>query len=190
MASNFAVVYDACVLFPAPLRDLLMRLALTDLYRAKWTDQIHDEWTRNLIARRPDLDAGRLQRTRSLMNDKVRDSLVVGYEHYIETIELPDLDDRHVVAAAIHAGAEAIVTFNLKDFPKAALSKFNMEALHPDDFIMDLWDLHKGKVLAAVAEHRASLKNPPMSQDNYLATLLKQGLTNTVATLSEFKMAL
>lgn len=190
MASNFAVIYDACVLFPAPLRDLLMRLALTDLYRAKWTDRIHDEWTRNVIARRPDLGVDKLQRTRDLMNDKVRDSLVVGYEHYIESITLPDPDDRHVVAAAIHAGAGAIVTFNLKDFPKAALAKFNMEALHPDDFIMDLWDLHMGKVLAAVAEHRASLKNPPKSQDDYLATLLQQGLTNTVATLSDFRLAL
>lgn len=71
MASNFAVIYDACVLFPAPLRDLLMRLALTDLYRAKWTDRIHDEWTRNVIARRPDLGVDKLQRTRDLMNDKV-----------------------------------------------------------------------------------------------------------------------
>ncbi|NYI00932.1 hypothetical protein FHX63_003755 [Cupriavidus plantarum] len=109
---------------------------------------------------------------------------------YDACVELPDPHDRHVVAAAIHAGAEAIVTFNLKDFPKAALSKFNMEALHPDDFIMDLWDLQKGKVLAAVAEHRASLKNPPRCQDDYLATLLKQGLTNTVATLSEIKIAI
>jgi hypothetical protein len=89
MASNFAVVYDACVLYPAPLRDLLMRLALTDLYRAKWTNEIHDEWIRNLLARRPELSPDRLAGTRELMNLSVRDSLVSGYEHLIESIKLP-----------------------------------------------------------------------------------------------------
>lgn len=55
MSSNFILIYDACVLYPAPLRDMLMRLALTDLYRARWTDMIHDEWTRNVLKQRPDL---------------------------------------------------------------------------------------------------------------------------------------
>lgn len=104
MSSNFTVIYDACVLYPAPLRDLLMRLALTDLYRARWTDMIHDEWTRNVLKQRPDLKAEDLQRTRSLMNSHVRDSLVTGFEHLIPSVELPDADDRHVVAAAIHGG--------------------------------------------------------------------------------------
>jgi hypothetical protein len=62
MNSNFAVVYDACVLYPAPLRDLLMRLALTDLYRAKWTEQIHEEWIRNLLENRQDIDRPMLER--------------------------------------------------------------------------------------------------------------------------------
>lgn len=117
MISNFTVIYDACVLYPAPLRDLLMRLALTDLYRARWTDMIHDEWTRNVLKQWPDLKAEDLERTRSLMNAHVRDSLVTGFEHLIPSVELPDADDRHVVAAAIHGGASLIVTFNLKDFP-------------------------------------------------------------------------
>ncbi len=189
MASNFAVVYDACVLYPAPLRDLLMRLALTDLYRAKWTDRIHDEWTSNLLAKRKDLTEQRLARTRALMNQNVRESLVAGYEHLIASVVLPDPDDRHVVAAAIHSGAEAIITFNMKDFPKAALDKFNIEAIHPDDFIVDLLDLNAGKVLAAVAEHRASLKNPPKSVPEYLSTLTAQGLMQTVSILTQFGMA-
>ena len=117
-----------------------MRLALTDLYRAKWTDRIHDEWTSNLLAKRKDLTEQRLARTRALMNQNVRESLVAGYEHLIASVVLPDPDDRHVVAAAIHSGAEAIITFNMKDFPKAALDKFNIEAIHPDDFIVDLLD--------------------------------------------------
>ena len=128
MSSNFTVIYDACVLYPAPLRDFLMRLALTDLYRARWTDMIHDEWTRNVLKQRPDLKAEDLERTRSLMNAHVRDSLVTGFEHLIPAVELPDADDRHVVAAAIHGGASLIVTFNLKDFPSERLKPYNLAA--------------------------------------------------------------
>jgi hypothetical protein len=94
------VLYDACVLYPAPLRDLLMWLALRDLFRAKWTDRIHDEWIRAVIRDRPELKRN-LERTRSMMNAHVRDCLVTGYEPLIETLDLPDPDDRHVLAAAV-----------------------------------------------------------------------------------------
>ena len=114
MGSNFTVVYDACVLYPAPLRDLLMHLALSDLYRARWSEAIHDEWTRNVLLSRPDLAPAQLQRTRQLMNAHVRDCLVTDFEYLIPSLSLPDLDDRHVVAAAIHSGASLIVTFNLR----------------------------------------------------------------------------
>ena len=92
------VLYDACVLYPAPLRDLLMRLALTDLFQARWTDQIHDEWTRNVLANRPELTAESLARCRRLMDEHVPDCLVTGYESLIPTLSLPDPDDRHVLA--------------------------------------------------------------------------------------------
>jgi hypothetical protein len=95
MSSHFTVVYDACVLYPAPLRDLLMRLALTDLFRARCTDLIHDEWMRNVLAQRPDLKSEDLERTRSLMNAHVRDGLATRFEHLIPSVELPDPDDRH-----------------------------------------------------------------------------------------------
>src|SRR5690606_10197106 len=117
--------YDACVLFPAPLRDLLMHVALTDLYRAKWTDAIHEEWIRSVLNARPDLSRPQLERTRQLMNVHVRDCLVTGYEALIDGVTLPDPKDRHVVAAAIGAGANVIVTFNLKDFPESALKPWN-----------------------------------------------------------------
>jgi len=190
MSSNFTVIYDACVLYPAPLRDLLMRLALTDLYRARWTDMIHDEWIRNVLLQRPDLKREDLERTRSLMNANVRDSLVTGFAHLIPAIELPDADDRHVVAAAIHAGANLIVTFNLKDFPAEALKRYNLVAQHPDDFIFDLLDLYPARVCEAVANHRRSLKNPPKTADEYLDTLRKQGLTQTVGQLREWRVAI
>lgn len=190
MSSHFTVVYDACVLYPAPLRDLLMHLALSDLYRARWSDMIHDEWTRNVLATRLDLSAEQLNRTRQLMNSNVRDCLVTGFEYLIPAITLPDADDRHVVAAAVHSGASLIVTFNLKDFPAEALKPYNLSAQHPDDFVVDLLDLHPAGVLEAVAGHRRSLKKPPKTADEYLDTLLAQGLTQSVAAMRQWTLAI
>ena len=190
MSSHFTVVYDACVLYPAPLRDLLAHLALADLYRARWSDMIHDEWTRNVLASRPDLTAEQLSRTRQLMNAHVRDSLVTGHDYLIPSIQLPDPDDRHVVAAAVHSGASLIVTFNLKDFPPEVLKPYNLAAQHPDDFIVDLLDLYPASVLEAAASHRRSLKNPPKTADEYLDTLRAQGLTQSVAVKRQWTVAM
>lgn len=191
MSSHFTVIYDACVLYPAPLRDLLMQLALEDIYRARWSNLIHDEWIRNVLINRPDLQPEDLERTRALMNRAVRDCLVTDFEHLIPAIhDLPDEGDRHVVAAALHCNANLIVTFNLRDFPPKALRSHSIEAQHPDDFIVDLLDLYPAQVLHAAAEQRRRLKNPPKSVDDYLDTLLRQGLTETVAVLRQWKIAL
>jgi len=181
--TRFTVVYDACVLYPAPLRDFLMQLALTDLCQAKWSDAIHDEWTRNVLADRPDLKSEQLQRTRDLMNSHVRDALVTGYEFLIPALSLPDVDDRHVLAAAIRGQASGIVTFNLQDFPTEELAKYDIEAIHPDEFIADLYDIDAAKVLQAAAAHRRRLNNPEKTVEEYLDTLLKQGLPQTVNLL-------
>lgn len=184
--SGFTVLYDACVLYPAPLRDLLMQVAVTDLYRAKWTDAIHDEWIRNVLKARPDLKPEQLQRTRNLMNSHVRDCVVTGYETLINAVTLPDPKDRHVLAAAIRAGADLIVTFNLRDFPQDALKPYGLEAQHPDDFLTFQLDLAPNIVCAAAKRHRASLKNPPKDVDEYLATLEAQGLVQAVSGLKRF----
>ena len=181
--ANYTVVYDACVLFPAPLRDLLMRLALVGLFRARWNAQIHEEWLRSLLEKRPELTRAQLERTRDLMNTSVLDSLVTGHEPLIEAIVLPDPDDRHVVAAAIRCGADAIVTYNLKDFPEAALQPLGIEAQHPDDFVLCQIDLGLAVVLRALREQRAALKNPPRSLDDFLNTLESQQLVQAVARL-------
>lgn len=185
--SNFTVIYDACVLYPAPLRDLLMQLALTGMFRARWSAHIQNEWIRNLIKNRPDLNLELLEKTASMMNRAVMDSLVTGYESLIDGLSLPDADDRHVVAAAIKGQAEVIVTFNLKDFPQDYLSEFDLWAQHPDEFIRDLIDLSPETVLLAAHRCRARLKNPPKSVDDYLDTLLAQQLPLTVAFLRKNK---
>ncbi len=184
--STFTALYDACVLYPAPLRDLLMRLALTDLFRARWSNEIHDEWIRNVLANRRDLKREQLERTRELMNSHVRDSVVSGYEDLIDGLQLPDPGDRHVLAAAIRTRASVIVTFNLKHFPEDYLAKYGLEAQHPDEFITHLLDLNQGAICAAAKRHRAALKNLPKTVEEYLETLAKQQLPETVSRLREF----
>ena len=181
--ANFTALYDACVLYPAPLRDFLLRLAMTDLFRARWSDDIHDEWTRNVLAKRTDLKEEYLLRTRELMNKAVPDCLVTGYEAIIDGLTLPDPDDRHVLAAAIRSHTGVIVTFNLKDFPEAVLEEYGIEAQHPDEFIAHLLDLNPGAVCNAAKLQRQSLRNPPKTVEEFLDTLLKQGLAGTVSKL-------
>ncbi len=120
-----------CRLYPAPLRDFLLNLAVPGFFRARWTDEIHDERISNLLERRPDLNLEKLTRTRNLMNTAVQDCLITGYQSLIPGLSLPDENDRHVLAAAIHAGADVIVTFNKKDFPEAYLSQFGIAAQRP-----------------------------------------------------------
>jgi hypothetical protein len=184
--ASFTALYDACVLYPAPLRDLLMHLAMTDLFRARWTDQIHDEWIRNVLANRPDLRPEQLERTRQLMNAHILDCLVTGYEGLIDGLRLPDSNDRHVLAAAIRAGADVIVTYNLDDFPDKVLNLLGTEAQHPDVFVTHLLDLDAPAVCAAARRQRQSLKNPPKTVDEFLDCLAQQQLPQTVAKLQEF----
>ncbi len=184
------VLFDACVLYPAPLRDFLMHVALTGIIRARWTNSIHDEWTRNVLKQRPDLQPAQLQRTRELMNAAVCDCLVEGFEFLIPKLSLPDADDRHVLAAAIHGGAQAIITFNLSDFPKSALESHGIVALHPDNFLVQLFDEDEKAIVTAVSRQRASLRNPPQTIEQLLETLDAQGLQKTVARLKRLSQAL
>jgi len=183
---NFTALYDACVLYPAPLRDFLMHLAISDLFQARWTAAIHDEWIRNLLRDRPDLKPEQLARTRELMDSNVMDCLVTNYENLIPSLSLPDPDDRHVLAAAIQAGADVIVTFNLVDFPVSALAKYGVEAVHPDVFICDLLNQAPAVVCAAANRQRRNLKNPPQSVDQFLDTLERQLLPRTATGLRTF----
>src|SRR5690606_15112881 len=114
---GFVVVYDACVLYPSIKRDLLVRVAIAGTVRARWSAMIIEEVRRNLLADRPDIEPARLERTFDLMADALPDACITGFDDLIEGIHLPDADDRHVVAAAIRANAQVIVTENVRDFP-------------------------------------------------------------------------
>ena len=169
------------MLYPAPLRDLLLSIAVTGLFRARWTDQIHEEWIAALVREGRDLSV--LERTRRLMDAAVPDCLIKGYEGVVDSLVLPDEKDRHVLAAAIVGGADVIVTSNLSDFPAEALEPYDIEAQHPDDFIICQLDLSEELVYGAVKAQRARLKNPAYSVDEFLQTLSKQRLPQTVERL-------
>jgi len=178
-------VYDANVLFPAPLRDLLVRLAIEKVVRAHWTDVIHEEWISSVLKRRSDLTRKKLTRTRELMDGSVPAALVHGYERHIPALHLPDPGDAHVLAAAIEAGAQVIVTFNLSDFPASELGSYGIVAQHPGDFVLSLFAANRAGVCKAAAEQRANLKNPPVSVEHYLATIAGVGLQRTSERLRD-----
>ena len=115
---QFIVVLDANVIYPAPIRDLLLNLAALEIFSPKWSEIIQEEWIRNLLENRPDLSKKKLSRTVHLMNEAFPDAEVHDFEELIDQLELPDLNDRHLLAAAIHCKADAIITFNGKDFPE------------------------------------------------------------------------
>ena len=172
---------DASVLYPAPLRDLLLELAVSDTYRAKWSNAVHEEWIRALLQDRPDIEAARLERTRALMDAHVRDALVSDFEDLVSTIQLPDPDDRHVVAAAMRGEADIILTANLKDFPASALAPRGLVAEHPDVFLTRLCRESRGRFLDALERVRVRLRNPPLSHEEHITALRQTGL-NTTAT--------
>lgn len=180
------VFLDANVLYPAGLRDFLMRLTLGGLFRARWSDLVHEEWTEAVLRNHPDLIRSQLEKTRNLMDKYAAESLVTGFEHRIEHVTLPDPDDRHVLAAAIHCEASMILTRNLKDFPESTLATHGIVAQAPDPFIHALLVSQPEDVLAAARQQRANLKNPPKTVAEYLGSLEQQGLYETVAELKAY----
>ncbi|MDR3110210.1 MAG: PIN domain-containing protein [Planctomycetaceae bacterium] len=184
----FNAVYDACVLYSATLRDILLFLAEYDCITPFWSDAIHDEWVRSLLRKRPDLSLERLERTRRIMDEKFPRSLVRNYEHIIPTLHLPDINDRHVLAVAIYSDARFIVTKNLKDFPKTVLAQYHIEAITPDDLVIRLIDYDIKRFIEAIAEHRKSLHCPPKTVPEYLQSLEKQDLHQTAVFLREHQM--
>lgn len=184
----FTAFFDANVLYPFQLRDLIMRLAVRDLFRAKWSAAVHDEWTAAVRRNHADIDSAKLQQTRALMDAHARDAVVTGYEYLLEPFAklLPDPADAHVLAAASHGRADVIVTANMRDFPDEVLDRFQLHAQHPDEFIAHLIDLDTARAISAVHDARQALVNPPRSVEEFLALLERAGLPQTVALLRPF----
>ncbi len=167
-----------------------MHLTVLDVVRGRWTRDIHEEWIRSVLATRGDLTRAQLERTRQLMDANIREGLVQGYDALIPTLTLPDPHDRHVLAAAIHAKADVIVTFNLKDFPAETLALFGVEAQHPDALLMHLLDLDMARVCAAVKRQRLNLQHPPKTAEELLQGFERCGLVQTAMRLASFARVL
>jgi predicted nucleic acid-binding protein len=183
MRSAFTALIDACVLYSAPVRDIILELAGNGVYRVRWSQKILDEMKRNLIKNRPDLADSKLDRTIALMNKVSLDTMVSGYEALESGLTLPDPDDTHVLAAAITCQAGVIVTYNLDDFPESAVTPFNIDVQHPDMFLGHCYYLNPTGFLMAIKTIRGRLTNPPVSIEDYLIVLNKSRLPRTVALL-------
>jgi len=190
---------DACVLYPAPTRDLFMRLALDPRLeiRLKWSQRVQEEWLSHLLEHRADLNEEqrkRLRQTPALMAQALafQEPLVEGYEHLVPQVHLPDTHDRHVVAAAYWGGAEAILTFNLQDFPEEALEPWDLVAIHPDAYLLELAEALirvsslPEPLLEILREQREALKNPLLDRGAFLEKLAGAGLSEFVSLLQPY----
>jgi predicted nucleic acid-binding protein len=175
-SGQFTALLDANVLYPFLLRDLLLSLAEEYLYRPKWSDDIEKEWTRNLMANRPDIKPDVFLHIVTEMNRSFQDAKVTGYNKLIEGLSLPDPDDRHVLAAAIMSRSDVIVTYNLKDFDIKELSKYHVEAVHPDDFIVNIIDLDGEKTQNALMKMVQRRKKPSVELTELIERIGKSNL--------------
>ena len=180
-------VYDACVLYKSQLRNILIRIAATEIVNAKWTVEIQNEWLNKLLANRPDLNKTRLNNTCAKMNTYVLDCLVTNYIQHIEKVILPDKDDRHVLAAAIQANANFIITFNLRDFPNGVLAPYGITAIHPDTFLNSIAIGSTHLFCGLIKQLREDYIIPRVSAEKLLSSFEREGLRDTVATLTTMK---
>ncbi len=176
----YAVVLDSCVLVPTALCDTLLRLGADGFYRPLWSQRILLEVEDAIERLRPDLDPSRIRRRTEQMTKAFEDADVTGWEQVAAGLDLPDQDDRHVLAAAIVGGAQTIVTANLKDFPAEVLAPRGIEARGPDEFLLDQLDLFPSRTLEILAEQAADLVNPPTDLAGLLNNLERCSLPNFV----------
>jgi hypothetical protein len=184
-SAQFTAFLDANVLYPAPVRDILLYTAYQDLYTVKWSDQVNHEWSKNLLKNRADLKTTSIEETIIQMNSAFPDANVFNYKDIISGLSLPDKNDRHVLAAAIKCKADVIVSFNLKHFPEKYLSKYEIEAKHPDEFLLNLYDMDHERFAAAFLLQVSHLRNPPKTCVEVLATLKKCNLPQIVMALEK-----
>lgn len=185
IADRFTVILDANVLYPFRVRDVLLRFSHAGLYRARWTEQIVDEWTRSVLAEKPHIAASIAAQV-DIMRREFPESWVTGHEPLIASLELPDPDDRHVLAAAIKSGAHHIVTENLKDFPAVVLDDFDIEAVTVDRFLMQTFELYPVPAAKVLRAMREAYHNPPFTPEEFIADLSARGMPILARCAREF----
>jgi predicted nucleic acid-binding protein len=174
--ARFTVILDACVLVPIALADTLLRIAERELYRPLWSERILAEAMDAIIEVHPDADPGLITKRFAAMSGTFEEALVTGWESLEAALTLPDPDDRHVVAAAIAGRADAIVTANLRDYPASALTAHALEAVHPDDFLLDQLDLAPRLVMDVLTDQAEQTRRPALTTVDLLARLGRAGV--------------
>lgn len=174
---RFICVLDTNVIYPLVIRDLLFWFAHYDLYTPKWSTHIFAEWEN--VMRRKAVPEENIQKRITNANMAFPDALVKNYSSLIDGLDLPDKDDRHVLAAAIKTNANLIVTNNLKDFPEQYLLSFGLTAKTADDFLTDIIDLNPGEAIKAFREMVINRKKPDLDEYQVLDILRNRGLGAT-----------
>ncbi len=180
---SFTVVLDACVLVPVTAADTLLRLAERELYRPVWSERILDEAKRAVEGLHPELAAEQIDHRFRCMSEAFEDASVSGWESFEGSIVLPDENDRHVVACALVAGADAIVTNNIRDFPAKTLGPLNIEVIRMDDFLLDLYDLVPEEFASVIREQAGDAMHPPLSTPEVIDNLAAAGAPETAGEL-------
>lgn len=179
---RLTAVLDANVLYPFFQRDLLLNLAYEELYIPKWSDDIEREWVQNLKANRPDISAN-LDRTVALMDEAFPDAKVYGYEKHIAKLSLPDVNDHHVLAAAIECKADVIVTYNLSDFPKEQVLAHDVSVFSPDQFVSMISDSNPVLLRNALNAMVKARKNPPVTLNTLVDIISERGMETSATKI-------
>lgn len=184
-ADHFTALLDACVLADVFKRNLLLSLARAELFRPRWSPQILDETERAIMRITKGETDGTKQR--AAIERAFREACVTGYDALIAAVTLPDPNDRHVLAAAIHTNAQVLVTDNLKDFPSDELAKFGIELKSPDEFMSDTITLHEQTAFGALKAMRARYQNPALTTGKIIQFAESRGLMTTALLLKEYE---
>lgn len=184
--NRYTALLDANVLYSVAISDALMEVAATGVYAAKWSQAIDREWVRNLAKNRerPEVD---FHTRRDAMHDACPDWEVPeeGWKLIEPCLSLHDVNDRHVLAAAVAGHADSIVTINIKHFPASVLDPLGITALHPDEFLLQQLELEPLVVLPAFKVMRARLKNPAFTPTAFVDAMERNGLVQTAAFLGQ-----
>lgn len=187
LIGRYLALLDANVLHPAFLRGAMLWFAEERLYRPAWSADILTEWRRSAQRRHPDISDDKLDQMQAIMSEQFAGAEITGYDAIVGALDLPDVDDRHLLAAAIVGRCHGVITANLKHFPPDKVAPFKMEIVHLDDFIVNIIDLHPSRAVAACKRHRAAMTKSKPTQDEYLERYKAAGLIQAHGRLSVHK---
>lgn len=184
LIGRYPALLDANVLHPAFVRGALLWFADQRLFQPHWSADTLEEWRRSVTRRFKDVDESMLLSKQQEMNQFFPDAEITGYEQFTPCVNLPDGGDNHVLAAAVVGRCAGIVTCNVRDFPIELTEPLGIEVIHPDDFIVNIIDLHPSRAVTGCKNHRAAMTASKPSPDDFLERYRQAGLIQAHQRLS------